>query len=134
MLRWAIFNYLIGNCDAHAKNLSMLIAREDYRLTPLYDLLSTRVYGKLSQKFAMRLGGQYRSDWVSKENWESLADEAGIGAKAVFDLCRELGEKAPAAADALAESYTLEHGAKETITKISKNVSTMAKKLREVLR
>ena len=30
MLRWVIFNYLIGNCDAHAKNLSMLINREEY--------------------------------------------------------------------------------------------------------
>jgi len=134
MLRWTIFNYLIGNCDAHAKNLSMLIAREDYRLSPLYDLLSTRVYGKLSQKFAMRLGGQYRSDWVSKEHWEKLAGEAGIGAKAVFDLCRELGEKAPAAADMLSRSFTKEHGAKETIDKIVKNISSTSKKLIEVLK
>jgi serine/threonine-protein kinase HipA len=129
MLRWVIFNYLIGNCDAHAKNLSMLIKREDYRLTPLYDLLSTRVYGKLSQKFAMRIGGQYRSDWVLKDNWERLAEEAGVGGKAVLDLCHELGEKAPAAVEPLAASFAAEHGAKETIDKIAKNVSSMAKKM-----
>lgn len=134
MLRWVIFNHLIGNCDAHAKNLSMLIKREDYRLSPLYDLLSTRVYGKLSQKFAMRVGGQYRSDWVLKKNWERLAEEAGVGDKAVFELCRELGEKAPAAAEPLAVSFAAEHGAKETIDKIAKNVSTMSKKMLEALR
>ncbi|NNN05606.1 MAG: type II toxin-antitoxin system HipA family toxin [Elusimicrobia bacterium] len=129
MLRWVIFNYLIGNCDAHAKNLSMLIKREDYRLSPLYDLLSTRVYGKLSPKFAMRVGGQYRSDWVLKDNWERLAEEAGVGGKAVLDLCRELGEKAPVAAEPLAASFPAEHGAKETLDKIAKNVSSMAKKM-----
>ena len=129
MLRWVIFNYLIGNCDAHAKNLSMLIKRVDYRLSPLYDLLSTRVYGKLSPKFAMRVGGQYRSDWVLKDNWERLAAEAGVGWNAVLDLCLELGEKAPAEAEPLAASFAAEHGAKETIDKIAKNVSSMSQKL-----
>lgn len=128
MLRWIIFNYLIGNCDAHAKNLSLLIKREDYQLSPLYDLLSTRVYGKLSQKFAMKVGGQYRSDWVLKEHWERVAQEAGVGAKAVLDLCEEMAANAPATAEALAASFTSEHGAKEIIDKIRKNVSAMAKK------
>ena len=35
LLEWAVFNYLIGNCDAHAKNISMLITRENYRLGTL---------------------------------------------------------------------------------------------------
>lgn len=134
MLRWVIFNYLIGNCDAHAKNLSMLIKREDYRLTPLYDLLSTRVYGKLSQKFAMRIGKQYRPDWVLKENWERLAADAGVGAKAVLDICRELSEQTPEAAEPLAKSFADEHGAKETIDRIRKNVSSMAKRMLEALK
>ncbi|MEK6544172.1 MAG: type II toxin-antitoxin system HipA family toxin [Elusimicrobiota bacterium] len=134
MLRWVIFNYLIGNCDAHAKNLSMLIKRENYRLSPLYDLLSTRVYGKLSQKFAMRVGGQYRSDWVLKGNWERFAEEAGVGGRAVRDLCRELGEKAPDVAQPLAESFAVEHGGKETIDKIVKNISLMAKKMLDALK
>ncbi|MBI3296731.1 MAG: type II toxin-antitoxin system HipA family toxin [Elusimicrobia bacterium] len=134
MLRWVIFNNLIGNCDAHAKNLSMLIERGNYRLTPLYDLLSTRVYGRLSPKFAMRVGGQYRSEWVHKEHWEKLAEEAGVGAKAVIDACRELGESAPAAAENAAAGFVKAHGAEETISKIARSVSVMSKKLLEVLK
>jgi serine/threonine-protein kinase HipA len=134
MLRWAIFNYLIGNCDAHAKNLSMLITREDYQLSSLYDLLSTRVYGRLSQKFAMRIGGQYRSDWVLKEHWKNLAAEAGVGTKAVLDLCRELGEATPEAAGPLAASFVKEHGAKDTIEKIRKHVLSTSKKMLETLK
>lgn len=134
MLRWVVFNHLIGNCDAHAKNLSLLIKREDYRLAPLYDLLSTRVYGKLSQKFAMRIGGQYRSDWVLKEHWERLAEDAGVGPKAVLDICRELGERTQAAAEPLAASFTAEYGAEDTLGKIRKNVASMAKKMLAALK
>lgn len=134
MLRWVIFNYLIGNCDGHAKNLSMLIEREEYRLSPLYDLLSTRIYGGLSQKFAMRIGGQQRSEQILKEHWERLAAEAGVGSKAVLDLCRELGEAMPDAAGPLAASFAREHGAKDTIEKIRKHVLSTSKKLWKALR
>lgn len=129
MLRWIIFNYLIGNCDAHAKNLSMMITREEYRLAPLYDLLSTRVYGKLSAKFAMRIGGQQRSEELRKEHWDLLAVEAGVGAKAVLDLCRELGEAVPEAAGPLAAAFAKEHGAKETTERIRKNVLSTSTKM-----
>jgi serine/threonine-protein kinase HipA len=129
MLRWVIFNYLIGNCDGHAKNLSMLIKREEYQLSPLYDLLSTRIYGKLSQKFAMRIGGQQRAEQVLKEHWERLAAEAGVGAKAVLDLCRELGEAAPDAAGAIAASFAKEHEAKDMIEKIRKHVLSTSKRM-----
>lgn len=46
LLRWQIYNLLIGNGDAHLKNLSFLPApgTEGMELAPHYDLLSTAVY------------------------------------------------------------------------------------------
>ena len=32
--RWVMFNYLIGNADAHAKNLSVLVDDKGIRLAP----------------------------------------------------------------------------------------------------
>src|SRR6266568_1872886 len=58
LLRWALFNFLIGNADSHAKNLSFLYADGTVRLAPFYDLLSTAVYERVSNKFAMKMGGQ----------------------------------------------------------------------------
>jgi len=37
--RWVTLNYLIGNADAHGKNLSVLVHGTGYRLAPFYDLL-----------------------------------------------------------------------------------------------
>lgn len=46
LLRWSIFNALIGNGDAHLKNLSFFVAASGTALAPHYDLLSTASYAE----------------------------------------------------------------------------------------
>ena len=46
------FNLVIGNCDAHAKNFSLLREPGNVRLAPLYDLVSTTVFPDLSTRMA----------------------------------------------------------------------------------
>lgn len=41
---WLVFNVLVGNSDAHLKNLSFLVSHEGIQLAPLYDLLSVATY------------------------------------------------------------------------------------------
>ncbi len=45
LVDWVIFNYLIGNADAHAKNLSAQVTPQGLELAPFYDLLSVVPYG-----------------------------------------------------------------------------------------
>jgi serine/threonine-protein kinase HipA len=51
------FNVLIGNCDAHGKNNSQLYDSRAPSLAPLYDLVSTAVYGELTTRLAMSIDG-----------------------------------------------------------------------------
>jgi hypothetical protein len=44
IFRWSIFNIMIGNADAHLKNLSFFSKPGGYELAPFYDLVSTVVY------------------------------------------------------------------------------------------
>ena len=39
-----VFNYIVGNGDAHLKNFSLLRKGEDYRLSPAYDLINTNLH------------------------------------------------------------------------------------------
>jgi serine/threonine-protein kinase HipA len=57
---WIIFNYLTGNTDAHAKNLSLLHADSGIKLAPFYDLLSTEVYSEkiIDHEMAMLINGK----------------------------------------------------------------------------
>jgi serine/threonine-protein kinase HipA len=70
-----IFNYLIGNMDAHAKNFSLLHqAKSDIRLAPFYDLLCTRVYEKLTSKMSMKIGSKYDADALFPRHFEQLCE------------------------------------------------------------
>ncbi|PZO20240.1 MAG: type II toxin-antitoxin system HipA family toxin [Burkholderiales bacterium] len=75
--RWVMFNYLIGNADAHAKNLSVLIGHNGYRLAPFYDLLCVRVYG--DDALALYIGDEDRFDAVGAHSWEGLCADCGFG-------------------------------------------------------
>lgn len=72
-----IFNFLIGNCDAHGKNFSFILGREIY-LAPFYDLVCTTYYDELSKKLAMSIGGEYRIDKISIRHFEQLAHDVGL--------------------------------------------------------
>lgn len=73
LMDWVIFNVLIHNADAHAKNISILYEDHGFRLAPLYDLVCTKVYPGLSQKFAMKIGGENRSEWLQQRHWQRFA-------------------------------------------------------------
>jgi serine/threonine-protein kinase HipA len=72
------FNVLIGNCDAHGKNYSLLYDSPAPSLAPLYDLLSTAVYGELTQRLAMSIDGATELDDVATPAWRTLAAEVGF--------------------------------------------------------
>src|SRR3546814_9394285 len=65
----AIFNLVIGNADAHAKNFSLLPTDGTIRLAPLYDLLSTVAYPELSTKLAMRIGRKATLEELEPRHW-----------------------------------------------------------------
>lgn len=44
VFRWIVFNTMVGNSDAHMKNISFLVDHQGSRVAPFYDLLSTAVY------------------------------------------------------------------------------------------
>ena len=75
---YVIFNALVGNHDAHAKNFSLLYSGKACFLSPSYDILSTAIYSELTQKMAMKIGSQYKFSEVHARHWEQFAEEAGL--------------------------------------------------------
>lgn len=73
-----VFNVLIGNCDAHGKNYSLLYYSPAPSLAPLYDLLSTSVYDELTKRLAMSIDGATELEEVEGVAWGQLAGEVGF--------------------------------------------------------
>lgn len=80
LLNWVIFNVLIGNSDAHAKNISLLLLESGPVLAPFYDLLSTRIYSHygLTENLAMKIGGENDPNLIQKKHWQLFAEEVEI--------------------------------------------------------
>jgi serine/threonine-protein kinase HipA len=89
LLDAVIFNFMVGNHDAHGKNFSLLYGRET-RLAPFYDVLSTAYYPELAKKMAMKIGCEYASDKVLPKHFDQLADEAGLAKPMVKQHVQEL--------------------------------------------
>jgi serine/threonine-protein kinase HipA len=48
LFKWLVFNVLVGNEDAHLKNISFLLSADGLQLAPFYDLLSTAAWGTMA--------------------------------------------------------------------------------------
>ncbi len=92
-----LFNVLIGNNDAHAKNFSLLYtqSRDTIRteLAPLYDLVCTASYPDLSPKMAMKIGGKYHPAEIRIRHWEAYWKLIGFSQKQALGQTRQFIEK-----------------------------------------
>lgn len=97
-----IWNWLIAGTDAHAKNYSLLLAGDQVRLAPLYDIASALPYDTHERKlrFAMKIGGDYRVA-TDSNRWPEAARELGLDVNALVGRVRELADLAP---DAFADA------------------------------
>jgi serine/threonine-protein kinase HipA len=78
LLDCVIFNALIGNHDAHAKNFSLLYTDKFPVLAPFYDTLSTAVYPTLTPRMAMKIGSKYKFSEVQASHWYQFAEAVGL--------------------------------------------------------
>jgi len=97
LLEAVIFNYLVGNNDAHGKNFALLYQEAGTRLAPVYDVVSTLYYPDLSREMAMKLGSEYASENVTARDFEQLAEEAALGKPLVRRRVPEMAERVLAA-------------------------------------
>jgi serine/threonine-protein kinase HipA len=81
-----VFNYMIGNCDAHGKNFSLLKENSFINLAPLYDLVSTSLYPSISSKMAMKIGNKYDITQITKSDFIKLAELCDIKPRVFFDI------------------------------------------------
>ncbi len=103
LLKWVLFNFIIGNADAHAKNISFLYEQRGHkkrpRLAPFYDLVCTEVYDPLSTKQAQKIGGEYRPEKIASRHWDRFASAVEVKPKYLrslgLELCKKVEETAP---------------------------------------
>lgn len=96
---YVIFNALVGNHDAHAKNFSLLHlggkSGKTPVLAPCYDTLSTAVYPTLTPKMAMKIGSKYKFSEVQAWHWDQFAEGVGLAKAQAKRRILELAKSLP---------------------------------------
>jgi len=87
-IRMMVFNYIIGNHDAHGKNFSIL-HDDGFELAPFYDLLSTQIY-PLDNKFAMAIGQNFRLERIKDHSFELFAKDMNVRPNLLKKLTKEM--------------------------------------------
>ena len=78
-----VFNFVLGNTDAHIKNHSLIYDPdlEGRALAPAYDMISTVIYESATKDMSFNIGGIRNLDSIDEERFRSLAARVGIGEK-----------------------------------------------------
>ena len=105
LLRWALFQFLIGNSDAHGKNFSFFVRREGLEPAPWYDLVSVVQYPGLDHQLAMAFGDAFSLDEVEAFQLADFSKRCGINRgllkREAARMAKLAIEKAPLQAQAI---------------------------------
>lgn len=101
-----LFNFLIGNCDNHLKNLSLLYgaAWKNLQLAPLYDAVCTTRFERFSRAMGMHLGHTSIIDEVSAQDINAFGNDIGLDRQELGELCGAITSCAPSAINELGQS------------------------------
>jgi serine/threonine-protein kinase HipA len=119
--RALVFNWLIGNCDAHGKNFSLLYDGRSPTLAPLYDLVSTTCYPELTTRLAMSIDGANNLDEVDEQAWQKLAAQTGYSGRFAADATRTLVQRTLREAEQVAADAAHDNA---TVTRILAGIRT----------
>ena len=85
IFRWALFNALLGNSDAHLKNLSCFLTPKGYELAPIYDLLCTAIYSEpgehLLSDLSQPMGNAKKLGELSYDDILKFGSDLGLPAR-----------------------------------------------------
>ncbi len=129
MVRWALFNYLIGNSDAHGKNISFFCRPDGLWLAPCYDLVSVVQYEHLDHELAMAYGDTFLPQEIAPYQWADFAALTGTPRPVLAREMRRIGKAALAAASSQAAEDIYVGEERALVERISSLVQGQAQKL-----
>lgn len=83
LLDAVIFNVLICNTDAHAKNYSIILTGEGARLAPLYDLMCAACW-EVTQNMAQSIAEKRRGAYLCGRHWQRMAVDCGLNPTSIL--------------------------------------------------
>ena len=112
LFRWAVFNVMVANADAHLKNLSFLVSPQGCELAPHYDLVSTGCFDAGADpvkwgdvRMSLALPGAATFGEVTYDSLIALGEALRLRPQVASRTVETMRTKVASAADALIAQY-----------------------------
>ncbi len=128
-LKILIFNFLIGNADAHGKNFSLIYRNDMPSLAPAYDLLSTTIYPRLSKKLAMKINGKDESWTFQLDDWLSLSADSVPARRLFTNQLKTMAEEVKKHSSLLMDELLQKNMPRMILSKIHKSIEKRSQQL-----
>lgn len=93
LLDAVVFNVLICNTDAHAKNYSIMLTGRGFSLAPLYDLMCAAAWESVTKNMSQTIAGKDRGDHLKGRHWQRMADECGFNRTMILRRVEGIAER-----------------------------------------
>lgn len=91
LLNWTLFQLLIGNSDAHGKNISFYVGKAGIDVAPSYDLMNIDIYGdEFERDLAMAVGDEFVAEKVLPYDLAEFCDASTLPPRQVATSLKNL--------------------------------------------
>jgi len=138
LLDWAIYTLIIGNADAHGKNISFFVSQSGITVAPYYDMLSIVMHEGVDHELAMAYGDEFDAEKILGYPLREFSEQTGLNPKLVSTRIKKLCKNVKSALNNHSINMTLFSNAEKVFTDklhllISKRIDTLILSADEML-
>ncbi len=99
LLDAVLFNVMVCNTDAHAKNYSLMITGNGFKVAPIYDVMCADVWEGVTKNLAQKVAGKNRGGYLKHRHWLRMAEDCGLNPTRLVARIETLASKMVAELD-----------------------------------
>ena len=124
LLRLAIFNVLIGNVDAHAKNLTFFASSGGLELAPAYDLVSRfGIAADVDSNYALAIGDAFSSEALNPLEWALFGADCQLPPRLVSVELARVADRVLASWPGVAAAVAAAGGNRDVLERIGAGIA-----------
>ncbi|KPC53739.1 HipA domain-containing protein [Amantichitinum ursilacus] len=131
LLPWLLIQVLLGNNDAHAKNLSFFVDSSGLWPTPSYDLVCTEIHQGLDQEMAMAVGDAFVYEALTPYEWAHFAHLCQIPRALLVQQMRHWAKAVRAVLESTRLLVTAKGGDEDCIERITAFVAARCDRMQQ---
>jgi len=134
LVTWNMINLILGNSDAHGKNISFFVDKGGLEIAPFYDIVNVTMYkGKYAQDMAMAIDDEFEFEKIGLFDMLEFLELNKISKTQYFNDFKKLAQKIYKNLDFSFIDNSLKEEEKEFIQEYKNNIIQRLDKLSDVV-